>query len=66
MNLNSRVKLQSVSNKYDQAKDNDDDYREWLLKPAAANPVDEVKSLQKENRSYSFEFLDMEKGKFKK
>lgn len=55
MNLNSRVKLERVPNE-------SKDYGEWLLKSSRNNNAQELKPLQNENRTGSFEFLDMEKG----
>lgn len=58
MNLNTRVNLQPVSNEFK-------DYGEWLLK-SKTNHTEELKPLEKDNRTGSFEFLDMEKGFFDK
>lgn len=75
MNLNSRVKFDPISKEFESRKigsnnqnANDESYREWLLKPVQQqqqqeeySEVDQMKAIQKENRSGSFEFLDMEK-----
>lgn len=71
MNLNSRVKFDPISKEFESRQSgsnqnaNDESYREWLLKPVQQgehdSAVDQVKAIQKENRSGSFEFLDMEK-----
>lgn len=58
LNMNSEMMLKSKSN---ESPRNEDDYREWLLKPREQeNSSEETnKPIQ---RSGSFELLDLEKG----
>lgn len=60
LNMNNEMMLKSKSN---ESQRDEDDYREWLLKPREQdnNSEETNKSIQ---RSGSFELLDLEKGTF--